>query len=76
MPSPRNQRLLFQSLSWICDAIIVVWFVLWLIALVRPDFIDASNKRTVPWLAVGVFGGRIFRHLARRTKATSPPPVS
>jgi hypothetical protein len=66
----RGQHLLYRSLSWICDAVIFVWFVLWIVALFRPDFIDASNKRTIPWLAGAWFGGRIFRHLARQTKTT------
>jgi hypothetical protein len=76
MLAARRQHRLYQSLSWLCDAVIFVWLALWLIALFRPDFIDASNKQTIPWLAGAWFGGRIFRHLTRQTKPTSPPPAS
>jgi hypothetical protein len=76
MLSARSQHLLFQTLCAISYAVIAVWFVLWLMALFRPDFVDVSNKRTIPWLAGAVLGVMVFGHLARRSKAKSPPPAS
>lgn len=66
--TPRHTFLLFTAFYLLSFAVLVGWFVLLLIGLIRPDVMALANRIALPVLVGSVLGLEVFRRLARRAE--------